>query len=101
VRESRDRCRAEAPQEQERRQLRTEQKVTMIFNNADILDVLTFIDAQTELEIRVAPEVTKRTPISLRVRDEDVAEVFKTAIAQTDLDYEVLDDKTVRVFPKR
>lgn len=91
--------RVDAAQEQPR--LQSDEKVTMVFTNADAIDVLKFIDVQTELEIRIASEVTERRPITLRVRDANLVELFETVIDLADLDYEVLDSKTARVVKRR
>lgn len=81
--------------------LRIEQKVTMRFVNASVIDVLKFIDEQTELEIRIAPDVTATIPITLNVTDGDLVDSFKKVIEIAKLDYEVLDEKTARVVRKR
>ena len=81
--------------------LRADKKVTVRFVNAGVIDVLKLIDELTELEIRIAPDVRSNIPITLNVTDGDLVDFFKKVVEIAKLDFEVLDEKTARVFPKR
>jgi hypothetical protein len=76
--------------------IRVAETVTVRFEDADALAVLSFLGKTAGIEIRFAPN-TPSTPIILDVRNANVAEVFKTVLEVADLSFEVVDEKTVLV----
>ena len=75
--------------------------VTVRFQDADALAVLTFLGTSAGIEIRFAPDTKAASSITLNVNGANVADVFNVVLKLAALDFEVVDQKTVLVTPRQ
>ena len=78
-----------------------DQRVTAVFRNADVADILSFLSRTAGITIQVSDDVDRRVRLTVEFTNADFASVFNYVLDAAQLAARRIDEKTVLISPRR